>query len=268
MSEREWTPEEREETVKKLTRWLERQTEVDAALTAAADRERVGMTAARVAVCRELNQAVERFNADDSKGMGNLIDVIAPWLEEAQAPMVDVVWMTRDEMREAEERETALREELEGLRESTEERAESAEAQAAALQQENARLVAESIKDFNDCEDQLGELHADVARLTGELAETQRVEVSEVGNQTLDDSLSGRLLRAESALAAQRQKAAALVKEWTRRRDLMATTDKATGKMATYIDGLIDAHSDVLKDVAEHLPSLAAAESMPPQGAK
>jgi len=40
----------------------------------------------RESVLRELGDAVDRYNADDTLGMGDLIDVIAPWLRDAPTP--------------------------------------------------------------------------------------------------------------------------------------------------------------------------------------
>lgn len=46
--------------------------------------DQTGYAAGRKAVCDELRAAVDRFNDDDSMGIGQLIEVIAPWLEEGR----------------------------------------------------------------------------------------------------------------------------------------------------------------------------------------
>lgn len=103
----------------------------------------------------------------------------------------------------------------------------------AALRKENARLSAVAAMSVA--------LQADVARLTGELAEADK----EILQLRLD------VANQESALAAERQKVSELVGVWTKRRDAIKVRHKS-GPL-DYKDGLIDAHTDVIKDVADHL---------------
>ncbi len=97
MTETRWTAEQMEQGAKELVEWgtcgCQDELELSAMLRqAAADlRAREGQIAeaeaeGRLAVRQELTEAVRRFSEDDSMGIGQLIEVIEPWLLDKETP--------------------------------------------------------------------------------------------------------------------------------------------------------------------------------------